>query len=96
MPADRVVQVQGAIGDDASDRSHFNPGDVDLYHFRLSGAGQFAFAAEVNAGRLKPKTAARRAGIVKVPTVLDTLKRGRSEGKKPVLSQGADRFFMSK
>jgi hypothetical protein len=59
-----LVQVEGAIGDDpfynpanAPDPSDPGPlgspgNDVDLYHFRVSGPGRFAFAADVFAGRI--------------------------------------------
>jgi hypothetical protein len=47
-----IVQVAGAIGDDPSDPIPFNPNDVDLYHFHIDGAGNYALAAEVFAGRI--------------------------------------------
>jgi len=47
-----LVQWPGAIGDDPSDPTPFNPADVDLYHFHVSGPGNFAFRAEVFAGRI--------------------------------------------
>jgi len=48
-----LVQAAGAIGDDATDlATPFNPADVDLYHFQIVGAGNYAFAAEVFAGRI--------------------------------------------
>jgi hypothetical protein len=46
------VQIAGAIGDDPTDRIRFNPSDVDLYHFTLSGSGNFALTAEAFAGRI--------------------------------------------
>lgn len=47
-----MVQVIGAIGDDATDPVPFNVGDVDLYRFTVQGDGQYAFTAEVFAHRL--------------------------------------------
>jgi hypothetical protein len=48
-----TVQVAGVIGDDATAPRGSNPAaDVDLYHFRITDPGQFAFAAEVFAGRI--------------------------------------------
>jgi hypothetical protein len=46
------VQVAQAIGNDPTDPTPFNPADVDLYHFTVSGDGRYAFAAEVFARRL--------------------------------------------
>jgi hypothetical protein len=53
-----VLQVTGAIGDDPAynpanaDPNLANPAsDVDLYHFQITGAGKFAFGAEVFAAR---------------------------------------------
>jgi hypothetical protein len=48
----RLVQAAGAIGDDPTDPVPFDPSDVDLYHFRVSGPGRYAFAAEVFAQRI--------------------------------------------
>ncbi len=48
----RLVQVAGVIGDDPTDPVPFDPSDVDLYRFHVSGPGQYAFAAEVFAQRL--------------------------------------------
>jgi len=53
-----LVQAAGAIGNDpfydaASLDPARNPGNgVEMYHFRVSGPGRFAFAAEVFAGRI--------------------------------------------
>jgi hypothetical protein len=47
-----LVQFAGAIGDDPSDPLPFNPNDVDLYHFRITGPGLYSFQAEVFAGRI--------------------------------------------
>jgi hypothetical protein len=48
-----LVQATGIIGDDASDQAFpFDPADVDLYHFQVAGAGNFAFGAEVFANRV--------------------------------------------
>jgi hypothetical protein len=47
-----IVQVSGAIGVDPNDTVPFDPNAVEMYHFRVSGAGQFAFAAEVFADRI--------------------------------------------
>src|SRR5207249_3812507 len=46
------VQVSGAIGDDPTDPTPFNPADVDMYHFQIEGPGRFAFSAEVFARRI--------------------------------------------
>jgi hypothetical protein len=47
-----MVQRSGAIGDDASDPIPFNGADVDMYHFHISGPGEFALVAEVYAARI--------------------------------------------
>ena len=47
-----LVQVPGMIGDDPTDPVPFNPAAVDLYHFTITGPGQYAFAAEVFARRI--------------------------------------------
>jgi hypothetical protein len=47
-----LVQVAGAIGANPFDPVAFDPADVNLYHFRVNGPGQFAFQAEVFAGRI--------------------------------------------
>lgn len=48
-----LVQVAGAVGVDPTDPARsFNPAAVELYHFQIHGAGQFAFSAEVFAGRI--------------------------------------------
>jgi hypothetical protein len=48
-----LVQVAGILGGDPKDpSSSFNDSDVDLYHFRISTAGSYAFGAEVFAGRI--------------------------------------------
>jgi hypothetical protein len=54
-----LVQVTGAIGDDpAYDPGNSDPtlanaaADVDVYHFRVSGAGDYALTAEAFAGRI--------------------------------------------
>ena len=59
LTAERLVQVSGVIGDDPSyDSSNPDPtlsnpsADVDMYHFHISGPGQYAFTAEVFAGRI--------------------------------------------
>jgi hypothetical protein len=46
------IQVTGAIGIDPTDPNGFNPNAVELYHFHIDGAGSYAFAAEVFAGRI--------------------------------------------
>ena len=48
----KLVQVRGAIGTDPTDPNGYNPAAVDLYHFKVVGAGQYAFASEVFAGRI--------------------------------------------
>ena len=58
LAPDVLVQRVGAIGDDPyldplNPDAPSNPSsDVDLYHFRIVGAGPFAFSAEVLAGRI--------------------------------------------
>jgi methionine-rich copper-binding protein CopC len=52
VTATPLVQVAGSIGDDPTDPVPFNPADVDLYHFQVSGPGRYAFAAEVFAQRI--------------------------------------------
>ncbi len=54
-----LVQVSGAIGNDpAYDPSNFDPNlfngaaDVDMYHFQISGPGDYALTAEAFAGRI--------------------------------------------
>src|SRR6185436_16414336 len=46
LEAGKVMRVAGFIGDDPTDPVAFNPNDVDLYQFTISGPGQFAFVAE--------------------------------------------------
>src|SRR5205814_899115 len=51
----RLVQVSGSIGDDPSldpNLSLNQAADVDMYHFRITGTGNYSFAAEVFAGRI--------------------------------------------
>jgi hypothetical protein len=48
----QLVQVAGVIGDDPTDPVPFDPSDVDLYHFTLSGPGRYAFGADVFAQRI--------------------------------------------
>ncbi len=48
-----LVQAGGALGIDPTDpKKIFNAQAVEMYHFQLHGAGQFAFSAEVFAGRI--------------------------------------------
>lgn len=47
-----LVQQVGAVGDNAADPVPFDANDVDYYHFQITGAGTYAFAAEVFAGRI--------------------------------------------
>jgi hypothetical protein len=47
-----MVQVAGAIGDDPTDPIPFDPADVDMYSFHVSGPGRHAVGAEVFAGRI--------------------------------------------
>ena len=48
-----LVQVSGALGFDPTDPKRiFNAQAVELYHFQIHGAGQFALSAEVFAGRI--------------------------------------------
>ncbi len=53
-----VVRLTGAIGDDpslnpANPEPQFTPANqVDLYHFQISGPGQYAVLAEIFAGRI--------------------------------------------
>ncbi len=53
LSSGQFVQVAGAIGDDSTDTAiPFNPSDVDLYHFQISGTGRYSFQTEVFAGRI--------------------------------------------
>ena len=59
LTSDVLAQVTGVIGDDPAydpnrpDPNLMNPSaDVDMYHFQISGPGQYAFAAEVFARRI--------------------------------------------
>jgi hypothetical protein len=47
-----LIQKAGAIGDDPNDPVPFDPNDVDLYHFSLTGPGSYAVTAEVFARRI--------------------------------------------
>ncbi len=47
-----LVQIAGVIGDDSTDPIPFDPGSVNVYHFQVSGSGNYAFGAEVFAGRI--------------------------------------------
>jgi hypothetical protein len=48
-----IVEVPGAIGVDPTDPSmSYNGGAVEIYHFQISGPGQYAFTAEAFAGRI--------------------------------------------
>ncbi len=47
-----LAQVAGAIGDDPTDGVAFNANDVDVYHFQVTGAGNYALTAEAFAGRI--------------------------------------------
>jgi hypothetical protein len=48
-----LVQVPGAIGEDPTAKAGFKPAnDVEMYHFRISRPGRYAFGAEVFAGRI--------------------------------------------
>ena len=47
-----LVQKTGAIGDDPADPVPFDPNDVDMYHFSLTGPGSYAVTAEVFARRI--------------------------------------------
>jgi hypothetical protein len=47
------VQVAGTIGTNFVDNATpFDPNDVNMYHFHVSGAGQYLITAEVFAGRI--------------------------------------------
>ncbi len=48
----QLVQVQGTIGDDPSFAGPLAGGEVDLYHFRVTGPGRYALAADAFAGRI--------------------------------------------
>jgi hypothetical protein len=58
LPSGQPVQLPGALGADpaysnTSSDPRLNPGnDVNLYHFKVSGPGRYAFSAEVFAGRI--------------------------------------------
>jgi Bacterial Ig-like domain len=47
-----LVQKTGAIGDDPNDPIPYDPNDVDMYHFSLTGSGTYAVTAEVFARRI--------------------------------------------
>ena len=47
-----LVQMPGVIGDDSTDPTPFDAGTVNVYHFQVSGSGNYAFGAEVFAGRI--------------------------------------------
>jgi methionine-rich copper-binding protein CopC len=47
-----LLHVAGAIGTDPTDPVPFDPNEVDLYHFQVSGPGRFEFGTEVFAGRI--------------------------------------------
>ena len=47
-----LVQKTGAIGDDPNDPIPYDPSDVDMYHFSLTGPGTYAVSAEVFARRI--------------------------------------------
>jgi hypothetical protein len=47
-----LVQITGAIGNDSTDSVSFDPSDLNLYHFRVTGSGRFSFQTEVFAGRI--------------------------------------------
>jgi hypothetical protein len=61
------VQAAGTIGDDPNDPLPFNPSDVDLYHFHISGPGRYAFAAEVFAQRIDSPLNAAASLFVEAP-----------------------------
>jgi hypothetical protein len=46
------AQIAGAIGTDSTDPTPFDGSNVDVYHFKVSGSGRYAFTAEVFAGRI--------------------------------------------
>jgi hypothetical protein len=46
------IRLTGAIGNDSTDPIRFNPGNVDIYSFTITGAGRFALTAEVDAQRI--------------------------------------------
>lgn len=47
-----LIQVPGAIGLDSTSPNGYDATSVELYHFRVQGAGRFALTAEVFAGRI--------------------------------------------
>jgi hypothetical protein len=47
-----LVQVAGAIGVDPTDPVAFDPAQVEMYQFNISGAGTYAFTAEAFAQRI--------------------------------------------
>jgi len=47
-----LVQLAGAIGVDPTDPIPFDPSSVNLYHFQISGSGNYSFQSEVFAGRI--------------------------------------------
>jgi hypothetical protein len=52
ITSEGLIQVVGGIGDDPTDRIPFDPADMDLYHFHVSGAGRYSLQTEVFAGRI--------------------------------------------
>ncbi len=47
-----LVQIAAAIGDDSTDPIPFNPAEVDIYRFRVTGSGRYQLTSEVFAGRI--------------------------------------------
>ena len=47
-----LLQVAGIVGDDPTDPVPFNPNDVDLYRFTITGPGRYQLTAEILAQRL--------------------------------------------
>jgi len=47
-----LVQLAGAIGVDPTDPIAFDPSSVNLYHFQITGSGNYSFQSEVFAGRI--------------------------------------------
>jgi hypothetical protein len=47
-----LLQFNGAIGDDPTDPIPFDPSDVDLYHFEISGSGFYAVSLDLFTERI--------------------------------------------
>jgi hypothetical protein len=50
--ANGFTQITGAIGDDSTDPTAFDPNSVEAYHFQVTQPGHYALVAEAFAGRI--------------------------------------------